>query len=106
MIKIGCCGYPTSAKRYHESFCVVELNKTFYQYPRISTVIGWKKKAPKNFEFTVKTHQDVSHRFKLKVEESVNAFNKMKQICMILEARLLLIQTPVSFISNGMEDAH
>ena len=36
MIKVGCCGYPTSAKGYHENFCVVELNKTFYQYPRIN----------------------------------------------------------------------
>lgn len=106
MIKVGCCGYPTSANRYHENFCVVELNKTFYQYPRMSAVIGWRKKAPRDFEFTAKAHQDVSHKFKLKVEESINAFNKMKQICKILEARVLLIQTPVSFRTDRMEDVY
>jgi len=82
MIKVGCCGYPTSAQRYYENFRVVELNKTFYQYPRISTVVGWRQKAPKDFEYTVKAHQDVSHKFKLKAE-GVNVFNKMKQICKI-----------------------
>ena len=80
MIKIDCCGYPTSAKRYQENFCVVKLNKMGYQYPRISTVIGWRKKAPKDFESTVKAHQDASHRFKLKIEGSVNVFNKMQRM--------------------------
>jgi len=93
-------------KRYHENFCVVELNKTFYEYPRVSTVLGWRKNAPKDFEFTVKTHQDVSHKFKLKVEDSVEAFSKMKEVCRILEARVLLIQTPGSFRTDKMEDAH
>jgi len=106
VIKVGCCGYPTSAKKYHENFCVVELNKTFYQYPRISTVVGWRKKAPKDFEFTVKAHQDVSHKFRLKGENSISTFNKMKQICKMLEARVLLIQTPGSFRADKMEDVY
>jgi len=106
VIKVGCCGYPTSMKRYHENFCVVELNKTFYEYPRVSTVLGWRKKAPKDFEFTVKAHQDISHKFKLKVEDSVEAFSKVKEVCRILEARVLLIQTPSSFRTDKMEDAH
>ena len=93
-------------KRYHENFCVVELNKTFYEYPRVSTVLGWRKKAPKDFEFTVKAHQDISHKFKLKVEDSVEAFSKVKEVCRILEARVLLIQTPSSFRTDKMEDAH
>ena len=93
-------------KRYHENFCVVELNKTFYEYPRVSTVLGWRKKAPKDFEFTVKAHQDISHKFKLKVEDSVEAFSKVKEVCRILEARVLLIQTPGSFRTDKMEDAH
>jgi len=93
-------------KRYYENFCVVELNKTFYEYPRVSTVLGWRKKAPKDFEFTVKAHQDVSHKFKLKVEDSVEAFSKMKEVCKILEARVLLIQTPGSFKTDKIGDVH
>jgi len=93
-------------ERYYETFCVVELNKTFYEYPKTSTVVGWRTKAPNGFEFTVKAHHDVSHKFKLKVEDSVEAFNKMKEICKILEARVLLIQTPASFETDKMKDAH
>ena len=106
MIKVGCCGYPVSMKRYYESFSLVELNTTFYQYPRISTVEGWRAKAPKNFEFTVKAHQDVSHKFKLRPErECLEAFEKMREICNILGAKILLVQTPASLRPDKLEDA-
>ena len=106
MIKIGCCGYPVSMKKYYENLDLVELNTTFYQYPRISTVEGWRAKAPENFEFTVKAHQDISHRFKLEPEkECLEAFQKMKEICGILKAKILLIQTPASFRPEKLEVA-
>jgi len=106
MIKVGCCGYPTSQKRYYEVFRLVELNKTFYVYPRISTVKGWREKAPENFEFTVKAHQDISHKFKLKPEEScLEAFERMKEICKILKAKILLVQTPGSLRPDKLQDA-
>lgn len=106
MIKVGCCGYPVSMKRYYEKFKLVELNATFYQYPRTSTVEGWREKAPENFEFTVKAHQDISHKYRLKAEkECLEAFQKMKEICSILRAKILLIQTPASFRPDKLEDA-
>jgi uncharacterized protein YecE (DUF72 family) len=97
MIKVGCCGYPTSMKKYFDNFYLVELNRTFYEYPRMATVMGWREKAPTDFEFTVKAHQDISHRFKFEIEPSLKAFEQMKQICEALKARILLIQTPGSF---------
>jgi len=106
MIKVGCCGYPTSMKKYYESFRLVELNNTFYQYPRMSTVVGWRGKAPEDFEFTVKAHQDISHKFKLKLEPSTQAFEQMKQICRTLQVRILLIQTPRSVRPDKLEDAY
>jgi uncharacterized protein YecE (DUF72 family) len=106
MIKVGCCGFSTSMKKYFENFTLVELNSTFYQYPRDKTVEGWHEKAPKDFEFTVKVHQDISHKTKLKVEEaSLQAFEHMKQICKILNSKILLIQTPSSFRPDKLEDA-
>jgi len=105
-MKVGCCGYPTSMKKYYERFRLVELNTTFYQYPRMSTVVGWRGKAPEDFEFTVKAHQDISHKFKLRVEPSVQAFERMKEICKALRARILLVQTPGSFRPDKLEDAH
>ena len=93
-------------KKYFENFSLVELNTTFYQYPRISTVEGWRAKAPENFEFTVKAHQDISHKFRLKSEkECLEAFEKMKEICNILKAKILLVQTPASLRPDRLEDA-
>ncbi len=106
MIRVGCCGYPTSMKRYQESFRLVELNSTFYQYPRMSTVAGWREKAPEDFELTAKAHQDISHRFRLRGEPSLKAFEQMKPICKELRARILLIQTPGSFKPDRISDAH
>jgi uncharacterized protein YecE (DUF72 family) len=106
MIKVGCCGYPTSMKKYQESFGLVELNTTFYRYPKMPVVNGWRNKAPENFEFTVKAHQDISHKFKFDIDPSVKAFEQMKEICKALKARILLIQTPASFKPDRLEDAH
>lgn len=105
MIKVGCCGYPTSIKKYFDNFCLVELNRTFYEYPRMATVMGWREKAPTDFKFTVKAHQDISHKFKFEIEPSLKAFEQMKQICKALKARILLIQTPGSFRPDRLNAA-
>ncbi|MDI6691610.1 MAG: DUF72 domain-containing protein [Candidatus Bathyarchaeota archaeon] len=105
MIKVGCCGFPTSMKKYYENFSVVELNSTFYEYPRMETVEGWRKKAPENFEYTVKAHQDISHKEKMKSTNAcLEAFEKMKKICKILNSKILLIQTPGSFRPDKLGD--
>jgi uncharacterized protein YecE (DUF72 family) len=62
MIQVGCCGFSASMRKYFEKFSTSELNSTFYRYPQDKTVEGWRQKAPKSFEFTVKAHQDISHR--------------------------------------------
>jgi len=105
MVKVGCCGFPTSMQKYYEGFSIVEVQRTFYAYPRISTVTKWRDEAPSNFEFTVKAHQDISHTHRFKSEASVQAFEQMKQICNMLKARILLIQTPASFRSDKLSDA-
>jgi len=105
MIKVGCCGYPTSMKKYYENFGLVELNRTFYAYPQMSTVIRWREKAPSEFEFTVKAHQDISHTYRFEIKPSVQTFEQMKQICKALRARILLIQTPGSFHPDKLDAA-
>jgi len=104
MLKVGCCGYPTSMKKYYENFSLVELNRTFYGYPRMSTVVGWREKAPQDFEFTVKAHQDITHKFKFEIKPCLQAFEAMKQICQTLKARILLIQTAGSFRPDKLSD--
>ena len=106
MIKVGCCGFPTSMKRYFESYKLVELNSTFYEYPRLETVEGWREKAPENFEFTVKAHQDISHKSKMNTDEvCLKAFERIKQVCRTLRAEIMLIQTPGSFRPDKLGDA-
>jgi len=106
LIRVGCCGFPTSMKRYFENYKLVELNSTFYEYPKLETVKGWREKAPGDFEFTVKAHQDISHKAKMRIEEaSIQAFEKMKQICRTLNAKILLIQTPGSFRPDKLGEA-
>ncbi len=93
-------------KRYFETFKLVELNSTFYEYPRLETVRGWRERALEGFEFTVKVHQDVTHGAKMKVcDASLDGFRRMKEICAILDAKVLLFQTPGSFRADGLEDA-
>jgi uncharacterized protein YecE (DUF72 family) len=60
-IKVGCCGFPCSRKRYYENFDVIEIQKTFYNPPRIETAEKWRSDAPKNFEFTLKAWQLITH---------------------------------------------
>ncbi|MEM3551476.1 MAG: DUF72 domain-containing protein [Candidatus Bathyarchaeia archaeon] len=106
MIKVGCCGFPTSMTRYFQHYGLVELNSTFYQYPQLKTVEGWRGKAPENFEFTVKAHQDISHKSKLKTDEvCIHAFEYMKKICSALKSKIMLIQTPGSFRPERLGDA-
>ncbi|MCS7124070.1 MAG: DUF72 domain-containing protein [Candidatus Bathyarchaeota archaeon] len=93
-------------KRYFENYGLVELNSTFYEYPKLETVRGWREKAPENFEFTVKAHQDISHKTKMQLNEtSKQAFETMKQICKTLNAKILLIQTPGSFRPDKLGEA-
>jgi uncharacterized protein YecE (DUF72 family) len=92
--------------QYFQNFNIVELNRTFYQYPETKTVEGWRQKAPEHFVFTIKAHQDITHKAKMKVkDESLSAFERMKQICGTLNSRVLLFQTPGSFTPAMLSDA-
>ena len=91
-------------KKYQQNFNLVELNTTFYRYPKPKTLTKWRQNAPKNFEFTVKAHQDITHKHKL-TQPSIPAFNQMKQICEALNAHILLLQTPPSFTPDKLETA-
>ena len=106
MIKVGCCGFPTSMSRYFQNFNTVEINRTFYQYPETKTVEGWRQKASEHFGFTVKAHQDITHKAKMKVkDESLSAFERVKRICRTLNSHVLFFQTPSSFTPTTLSIA-
>jgi len=61
IVKVGCCGFPTSKSKYYNEFKVVELQTTFYNIPREKTLLKWREGAPDDFEFIVKAFQGITH---------------------------------------------
>lgn len=83
---------------YSRVFDFVEVNSTFYQFPSLKEVERWRKLVSPDFKFSVRAHQIITHRFKLKpVEQVFEAFDKMKRICHRLNADILHLQTPASY---------
>ncbi len=59
-------------KYYSRVFSTVELNNTFYRFPRTEHVEAWRKTTPKGFRFSVKVHRLITHIKRLKdVEDPV-----------------------------------
>ncbi len=46
---------------YAERFNTVEVNSTFYGQPRAAAALGWLKRTPDHFDFTVKLYQKFTH---------------------------------------------
>lgn len=91
-VHIGCSGwnykewqgefYPEKlAKKnwleyYSEKFDTVEVNNTFYRFPKEEHLENWRETVPEDFLFTLKGSRYVSHMKKLKgVKESVQKFS-------------------------------
>jgi uncharacterized protein YecE (DUF72 family) len=46
---------------YCEHFNSLELNVTFYRFPKIATFENWYRKTPADFKFTVKAPRLITH---------------------------------------------
>lgn len=122
MISTGCCGFPSGMKEYFEKFRLVEIQSTFYRIPKLETVERWKRRVGEDFEFSVKAWQAITHtvasptwrRAEIKVDieyrdnygffrptyEVFEAWEKIREICNLLKARICLIQCPASFVAG------
>lgn len=60
-IRVGCCGFPERRPDYFREFRVVEVQRTFYHPPRLTTLERWRREAPPDFEFTLKAWQRITH---------------------------------------------
>lgn len=119
-ILVGCCGFPVSMKRYFKDFRVVEVQKTFYKPPPPETLKKWRSLAPSEFEFTVKAWQLITHPpssptyrkaglkpdvpsrvgFFNPTSEVFDAWERTREACSILGAKVCVFQTPRSFKEN------
>ncbi|MFD0976155.1 DUF72 domain-containing protein [Salinimicrobium gaetbulicola] len=116
-VHIGCSGwnykdwrgkfYPEklAAKNWLEyysgQFNSVEVNSTFYRFPKDEYVEKWRETVPSDFLFTLKGSRYVTHMKKLnEVEESVAQFS---EVAKILKDKLgsVLWQLPPSLHRDG-----
>jgi uncharacterized protein YecE (DUF72 family) len=88
---------------YAERFNTVEVNSTFYGQPRTNVSLGWVKRTPPGFEFSVKLYQKFTHpeltRDKTAVSaEDVDEFKGgIEPLAAAGKLGALLAQFPASF---------
>jgi uncharacterized protein YecE (DUF72 family) len=60
---------------YSQNFSTVEINMTFYRFPKPDTLKSWLDKTPPNFIFTLKANRQITHLKKIKnVQHEVRYF--------------------------------
>ena len=119
MTHVGCCGWPVGRAEYFRRLSAIEINSTFYNLPRLSTAQRWREEAPKDFVFSVKAWQLITHssssptyrrltqrlaerslarcgNFRAS-EEVASAWERTQAVARALEARFILFQTPRQF---------
>ncbi|MFX1266728.1 MAG: DUF72 domain-containing protein [Promethearchaeota archaeon] len=89
---------------YSQIFYTNEINTTFYNIPSRHIVESWVKKTPKDFLFTAKIPQIITHEKRLNVDECLNDLDYFLKVMnpLIESSKLLafLIQLPPSFTKD------
>lgn len=120
MVKIGCCGFPVSKKKYFENLNLVEVQRTFYDPPEKAVVERWAREKPPLFEYTIKAWQLITHppqsptykRLKRPIprgkegqygffkgtEEVFGAWRTIEEVARMLGSKVILFQTPKGFL--------
>jgi uncharacterized protein YecE (DUF72 family) len=86
-------------KFYASQLSTVEINFTFYQMPKESTLQGWAASVPDGFQFALKANQKITHVARLRNCEST--LKRFLEVASVLqeEAKLgpILVQLPPNF---------
>lgn len=87
---------------YADHFSTVEVNSTFYRFPKETMVRGWYNKTPETFKFTLKASRTITHRAKFNRTEKFTA--NFYKVASLLQKKLLsvLFQLP-PFMQKDME---
>lgn len=118
-VRIGTCGFTEAQDTIFADFSVLEVQKTFYQPPKMETAERWRRKAPSDFLFAVKAWQLITHESSSptyrRLTESLSdaelekcgrfrwndttraAWERVQAIADALDAPAILLQTPKSF---------
>jgi uncharacterized protein YecE (DUF72 family) len=92
---------------YSKIFGTAEIDSTFYANPTRGLVFGWAKNTPKNFQFSVKLPQLITHKKNLDLDKGIevdlNSFIELlRPLSETDKLGPLLIQLPPSFSSDKM----
>ncbi|MFW6113869.1 MAG: DUF72 domain-containing protein, partial [Actinomycetota bacterium] len=110
---------PQARRKYYQALLLVEIQKTFYQLPRVKTSSKWRHEAPPYFEFTLKAWQLITHRpssptyrrlthplpedkkeaygsFR-PTPEILKAWSENLEVARAMDAEIVVFQTPSSF---------
>jgi len=118
-VLVGTAGFPASKKKVYSSVQLVELQTTFYNFPKPGTAARWRAEAPEGFVFTLKASQLITHppssptyrKAKLDIPperrgaygyfrptpEVWEAWERTLEIAHLVEAEFIVFQTPASF---------
>lgn len=116
-IKIGCCGFSMTRKKYYTIYKAVELQDTFYTIKKPEYYEKLRKEAHQEFEFVIKASQLITHpstsptyrklNIKLKnlenygyfkpTKEVMDIWNYTLQIATSLKSSMILFQSPATF---------
>ena len=82
---------------YAERFKTVELNNTFYRLPKPNMIESWMAQVPKDFRFSVKASQGITHFRRLK--DAAAATRTMLNVMSTFQDRLaaVLFRMPEDF---------
>ena len=81
---------------YARMFGTVELNSTFYHFPKERTVAGWYRKAPENFVYSIKANRMITHLKRFSGTERI--MKEFYDVVKMLDEKLgcVLFQLPPS----------
>jgi uncharacterized protein YecE (DUF72 family) len=84
-------------QRYARAFKTVEMNSTYYHWPRPATIRGWAKQAPSSFRYAIKVNGEITHERRMKSTKRL--IQKFSQIADELGPKFgcFLYQFPPSF---------
>jgi len=113
--RIGCSGYhyaewrrifypeSLSPRKWFEFYCTqfnsLELNVTFYRFPKADFLKGWYGRSPDNFIFTVKAPRLITHFKRLnEAQHALNNFYGTVREGLQHKLGCILFQFPSSFV--------
>ncbi|WP_438313674.1 DUF72 domain-containing protein [Candidatus Caldatribacterium sp. SIUC1] len=118
MIRVGVCGFPRKRAELFRCLDVVEVQKTFYTFVPLESLVRLREEAPPSFAFTMKAFQGITHpassptyrRTRLPSDfrlENLGFFQDTEEVAlcarstfeeaMALQAKAIVFQCPPSF---------